>query len=144
MQWVPQESDIPITYATYSCDCQSVYVSLRNGCIKVLDNPTFNLRCQINLTAYALTSACLELYPLVIAAHPSEPNQIALGLTNGRVLVLEPVEFGGEWGLPPPPSEVDDGISQVLVPLLQDRRNFCVDQVYIDQVDRKKNKKRRQ
>lgn len=42
------------------------------------------------------------VYPLVIAAHPSEPNQIALGLTDGGVHVLEPLESEGKWGVAPP------------------------------------------
>lgn len=43
-----------------------------------------------------------RVYPLVIAAHPSEPNQFALGLTNGGVHVLEPLETEGKWGMAPP------------------------------------------
>lgn len=41
-------------------------------------------------------------YPLVIAAHPSEANQFALGLTDGGVHVLEPLESEGKWGTAPP------------------------------------------
>jgi len=44
----------------------------------------------------------LRVYPVVIAAHPSEPNQFALGLTDGGVHVLEPLETEGKWGTPPP------------------------------------------
>lgn len=42
------------------------------------------------------------MYPLVIAAHPTEPNQFALGLTDGGVIVLEPQESEGKWGTSPP------------------------------------------
>lgn len=42
------------------------------------------------------------VYPTVIAAHPSEPNQIAIGLTDGGVHVLEPLESEGRWGTAPP------------------------------------------
>lgn len=42
------------------------------------------------------------MHPLVIAAHPSEPNQFALGLTDGGVHVLEPLESEGKWGVVPP------------------------------------------
>lgn len=41
-------------------------------------------------------------YPLVIATHPSESNQIALGLNDGGVHVLEPLELEGKWGTVPP------------------------------------------
>lgn len=44
----------------------------------------------------------LRVYPLVIAAHPSEPNQFALGLTDGGVHILEPLESEGKWGTSPP------------------------------------------
>ncbi len=42
------------------------------------------------------------VYPLVIAAHPVEPNQFALGLSDGGVQVLEPLESEGKWGVGPP------------------------------------------
>lgn len=42
------------------------------------------------------------MYPLVVASHPQEPNQLALGLTDGSVKVIEPTESEGKWGMPPP------------------------------------------
>lgn len=42
------------------------------------------------------------MHPLVIAAHPSDPNQFALGLSDGAVIVLEPLESEGKWGTLPP------------------------------------------
>lgn len=42
------------------------------------------------------------MHPLVIAAHPSDPNQFALGLNDGAVIVLEPLEAEGKWGMLPP------------------------------------------
>ena len=44
----------------------------------------------------------LRVYPLVIAAHPSEPDQFALGLTDGGIHVFEPLESEGKWGTSPP------------------------------------------
>lgn len=38
------------------------------------------------------------MYPLVIAAHPIEPNQFALGLSDGGVQVIEPLDEEGKWG----------------------------------------------
>ncbi|OIV99901.1 hypothetical protein TanjilG_26239 [Lupinus angustifolius] len=49
-----------------------------------------------------IPKASLRVHPLVIAAHPSEPNQFALGLTNGGVHVLEPLDSEGRWGSPLP------------------------------------------
>ncbi len=43
-----------------------------------------------------------NVQPLVIAAHPQEPNQFALGLSDGGVHVFEPLESEGKWGVLPP------------------------------------------
>ncbi|KAK3438709.1 hypothetical protein EUGRSUZ_C03255 [Eucalyptus grandis] len=100
-QWVTREASSPITHATYSCDGQSIYVSFEDGSIGVLTTSTLIFRCRINLAAYIPPNPSLRVYPLVIAAHPFEPNQFALGLTDGRVYVLEPSESEGKWGISP-------------------------------------------
>ena len=38
----------------------------------------------------------------MIAANPQDPNQFAIGLTDGGVNVFEPLESEGKWGVPPP------------------------------------------
>ncbi|XP_039166211.1 topless-related protein 4 [Eucalyptus grandis] len=101
-QWDTREASAPITDATYSCDGQSIYVSFEDGSISVLSASTLKLRCHINPAAYIPPNPNLRVYPLVIAAHPSQPNQFALGLTDGSVCVLEPLESEGEWGGSPP------------------------------------------
>ncbi|KAI4344161.1 hypothetical protein L6164_011423 [Bauhinia variegata] len=101
-QWVPREASGPITHATYSCDSQSIYVSFEDGSVGVLTASTLRLRCRINQSAYLPPNPSLRTHPLVIAAHPSEPNQFALGLSDGGVHVLEPLESEGRWGSPPP------------------------------------------
>ncbi|XP_075509796.1 topless-related protein 4-like isoform X1 [Primulina tabacum] len=101
-QWLPVEASGPITYATYSCDSQSIYVSFEDGSVGVLTASTLRLRCRINPSSYIPTSAGLRVHPLVIAAHPSEANQFALGLSDGGVCVLEPIESEGRWGTVPP------------------------------------------
>ncbi|XP_011017798.1 PREDICTED: topless-related protein 4-like isoform X2 [Populus euphratica] len=101
-QWVPREASGPITHATYSCDSQSIYVSFEDGSVGVLTASTLRLRCRINSTAYLPPNPSLRVYPLVIAAHPSEPDQFALGLTDGGIHVLEPLESEGKWGTLPP------------------------------------------
>ncbi|KAJ6673234.1 TOPLESS-RELATED PROTEIN 1-LIKE ISOFORM X1 [Salix viminalis] len=100
-QWFPRESS-PITHATYSCDSQSIYVSFEDGSVGVLTASTLRLRCRINSTAYLPSNPSLRVYPLVIAAHPSEPDQFALGLTDGGIHVFEPLEPEGKWGTSPP------------------------------------------
>ncbi|PSR84523.1 Topless-related protein [Actinidia chinensis var. chinensis] len=101
-QWVPREATGPITYATYSCDSQSIYVSFEDGSVGVLTATALRLRCRINPTSYLPTNSSLRVHPLVITAHPSEPSQFALGLSDGGVYILEPLEAEGKWGTSPP------------------------------------------
>ncbi|KAL0680730.1 hypothetical protein Bca4012_047577 [Brassica carinata] len=102
MQWVRKEATGPITSATYSCDSQSIFVSFENGSVDVLTASNLRLRCRINPTAYLPPNPSSRVYPLVIAAHPSETNQFAVGLNNGAVHVVEPSETEGKWGTSPP------------------------------------------
>ncbi|GLT27833.1 hypothetical protein SLA2020_028040 [Shorea laevis] len=100
-QWVPREASGPITCATYSCDSKSIYVSFEDGSIGVLTT-TLRLRCRINPAAYLSPNPSLGVYPVVIAAHPFDPDQFALGLNDGGVCVVEPLELEGKWGTSPP------------------------------------------
>lgn len=43
-----------------------------------------------------------RVYPVAVAAHPFEPNQFAIGLSDGGVYVMEPLESDCNWGAPPP------------------------------------------
>uniref|UniRef100_A0A1J3E5Q6 Topless-related protein 4 n=1 Tax=Noccaea caerulescens TaxID=107243 RepID=A0A1J3E5Q6_NOCCA len=100
LQWVSDESDGAITCAAYSSDGEIIYVGSRSGSIKILDSKTFRTICKINLTAFTrpiLSIIRLEVYPTVVAAHPSHPRQISVGLSNGKVIVLQPLDRGG-WG----------------------------------------------
>ncbi|XP_068638722.1 topless-related protein 1-like [Aristolochia californica] len=102
-QFVARESSGPITHATYSCDSQLIYTSFTDGSISVFTSSNLRLRCRINSTAYLPANLSSTIYPLVVAAHPSEPNQFALGLADGGVQVLEPLESEGKWGTAAPP-----------------------------------------
>ncbi|CAN8298789.1 unnamed protein product [Cochlearia groenlandica] len=104
-QWFRREATGPITSATYSCDSQSIFVSFENGSVDVLTASNLRLRCRINPTAYLPSNPSSRVYPLVIASHPSETNQFAVGLSDGAVHVLEPSETEGRWGTSPPPVE---------------------------------------
>ncbi|KAK1580851.1 hypothetical protein Q3G72_000665 [Acer saccharum] len=105
-QWVPQDVlSAPISCATYSCNSQLVYATFCDGNIGVFDADTLRLRCHIYPTAYlsqAVLNGSQAVYPLVVAAHPLESNQFAVGLTDGTVKVLEPSEPKGKWGVSPP------------------------------------------
>ncbi|XVF24781.1 hypothetical protein REPUB_Repub13aG0157100 [Reevesia pubescens] len=99
-QWLPRESSGSITDAVYSCDSQSIYASLEDASVCILTSATLQLRCRINPGAYLPSNPSVRVYPVVVAAHPSEPNQFALGLSDGGVHVLEPPEEG-KWGCSP-------------------------------------------
>lgn len=110
-QWVPQDTaSAPISYAAYSCNSQLVYATFCDGNIGVFDADSLRLRCRIAPSVY-LSQAALNgsqpVYPLVVAAHPLDSNQIAIGLSDGSVKVIEPIESDGKWGSSPP---IDNGI----------------------------------
>ncbi|KAK6124891.1 hypothetical protein DH2020_041377 [Rehmannia glutinosa] len=109
-QWVPRESSAAITDATYSCDSQLIYTSFDDGSVCVFTAAGLKLRCRINPTAYLPSTPSSRVYPLVVTAHPLEPNQFALGLTDGGVHVMEPLETEGKWGTNPPQ---ENGVSPV-------------------------------
>ncbi|XP_065630534.1 topless-related protein 4 isoform X1 [Quercus suber] len=100
-QWFPPESSGSVTDATYSCDGQLIYASIEDGSVCVLTAFTLQLRSWISPAAYLSSNPSSRAYPLVIAAHPSKPNQFAIGLTDGGVHVIEPPESEGSWCLAP-------------------------------------------
>ncbi|XP_011622359.1 protein TPR1 [Amborella trichopoda] len=59
------------------------------------------------LHAMLLTGVPSIVYPLVVAAHPHESNQFAVGLTDGAVKVIEPAETEGKWGMMVP---IENGV----------------------------------
>ncbi|KAI8529420.1 hypothetical protein RHMOL_Rhmol12G0223700 [Rhododendron molle] len=102
-QWVPRESSAPISHAMLSCDSQLVYASFLDGSVCVFTASNLRMRCRISSSAYLSPSVSnSNVQPLVIAAHPQEPNQFAIGLSDGGVHVFEPLESEGKWGVPPP------------------------------------------
>ncbi|KAJ1396726.1 WD40/YVTN repeat-like-containing domain superfamily [Sesbania bispinosa] len=102
-QWFPRDSAAPISHATFSCDSQLIFASFLDATICVFSASNLRLRCRINPSAYLSASvSSSNVQPLVIAAHPQEPNQFAVGLSDGGVHVFEPLESEGKWGVPPP------------------------------------------
>ncbi|KAI8562482.1 hypothetical protein RHMOL_Rhmol03G0039800 [Rhododendron molle] len=101
-QWVPQDVlPAPISFAAYSCDSQLVYTSFCDGNIGVFDADSLTLTCRIVSSIYlypAMLSGGQAVYPRVVAAHPDQPNQFAIGLTNGSIVLME---SEGKWGLSP-------------------------------------------
>ncbi|THU55287.1 hypothetical protein C4D60_Mb11t04990 [Musa balbisiana] len=127
-QWVPQDAlSAPISYASYSCFSELVYASFCDGNIGVFDADNLRLRCRIAPSAYTSPAAASSnpTYPLVIAAHPQEPNQFAVGLTDGAVKVIEPLKSEGRWGAPTP---VDNGVHVRRTQTLSTTSNPAADQ----------------
>jgi len=101
-KWVPQEAlSSPITSASYSCNSHLVYASFADGNIGVFDAESLRLRCRIAPSAYMPqpTPNSAPVIPQVITAHPQEPNQFAVGLSDGSVKVIEPSETSRRWGV---------------------------------------------
>ncbi|XP_042752545.1 topless-related protein 3 isoform X1 [Lactuca sativa] len=107
-QWVPQDNlSAPISYAAYSCNSRLVYASFCNGNIGVFDADNLKLRCRIAPSVYiplppSLSNGNQGPYPVVVAAHPQEQNQFAVGMSDGAVKVIEPLESEGKWGVSQP------------------------------------------
>ncbi|KAL5837032.1 hypothetical protein ACOSQ3_014201 [Xanthoceras sorbifolium] len=104
--WSPKDTlSAPISSAIYSCDGLLVYAGFCDGAVGVFDADSLRLRCRIAPSAYIplfTVSNSNAAHPLVIAAHPSEPNQIALGMSDGAVHVVEPSDAELKWGSAPP------------------------------------------
>ncbi|XP_058754345.1 topless-related protein 3-like [Vicia villosa] len=128
-QWIPQDVlPAPISYAAYSCNSQLIFASFCDANIGVFDAESLKLRCRI-APSICLSSAALNrsqaVYPLVIAAHPLEPNQFAVGLSDGSVKVIEPSESEGKWGSSPP---MDNGVLNGKAPSSSATSNHTADQ----------------
>nr|GMD74718.1 protein TPR2-like isoform X2 [Ipomoea batatas] len=101
-QWYPRDSlSAPISSAIYSCDGMLVFAGFSDGAIGIFDADSFRLRCQIAASAYissSIGSSSGSAFPVVIAAHPSDANQFALGMNDGSVNVIEPSDAEPKWG----------------------------------------------
>ena len=102
-QWIPKESSGSVTDAVYSCDSQSIYAAFDDGSVSILTATTLQLKCRIGPNSYLPSNPSSRVYPATVAAHPSEPNQFAVGLTDGGVHVIEPPGPEGKWGISAPP-----------------------------------------
>ncbi|KAM7493831.1 hypothetical protein LguiB_028440 [Lonicera macranthoides] len=100
--WSPRESlSAAISSAIYSCDGLLVFTGFCDGAIGVFDADSLRLRCRIASSAYissSINSSSGTAFPTVIASHPSDPNQFALGMSDGTVHVIEPSDGENKWG----------------------------------------------
>ncbi|KAL3844437.1 hypothetical protein ACJIZ3_001840 [Penstemon smallii] len=100
--WYPRDSlSAPISSAIYSCDGLMIFTGFCDGAVAIFDAESLNLRCRIAPSAYISNSSSNgNTFPMVIAAHPSDPNQFALGMNDGAVHVIEPSDAETKWGGP--------------------------------------------
>ncbi|KAD3067862.1 hypothetical protein E3N88_35742 [Mikania micrantha] len=85
---------------------KAIFESPKLECLKQIELPAqshfiFALKLKVSLCLSLFHMLCSKVYPLVVAAHPSKPNQFALGLTDGGVCVIEPLESEGKRGSSP-------------------------------------------
>ncbi|CAI0444241.1 unnamed protein product [Linum tenue] len=95
-KWIPGDSP-PISGATFSCDGQKIYAAFMDGTVGIFASSPLEFFSWISLHSYLPSSSSLNVYPAAIAAHPQKPNQFAVGLTGGEVVVIEPPSPGTEW-----------------------------------------------
>ncbi|KAG8382080.1 hypothetical protein BUALT_Bualt05G0039300 [Buddleja alternifolia] len=100
--WYPRDSlSSTVSSAIYSCDGMLIFTGFGDGAVGIFDADSLNLRCRIASSAYissSISSNGSNAYPVVIAAHPSDPNQFALGMSDGAVHVIEPSDAETKWG----------------------------------------------
>ncbi|XP_073055232.1 topless-related protein 1-like isoform X2 [Primulina eburnea] len=96
-QWPIAAFCARISHATYSCDSQLVYAVMRDGIVLIVGASDLTPRFEIDPSAYLMPRHSCYVYPVVVASHPQNPNQFALGLSNGGVVVMEPGESQGKW-----------------------------------------------
>ncbi|KAJ0715915.1 putative transcription factor WD40-like family [Helianthus annuus] len=91
--WSPREPlSAPISSATYSSDGLLIFTGFSDGALGVFDAESLSLRFHVSPSAYispSVSSSNNTAYPLVIAAHPYDCNQFALGMSDGSVHVIE-------------------------------------------------------
>ncbi|CAI8590151.1 unnamed protein product [Vicia faba] len=109
-QWLPQDGlSAAITSAAYSCNGQLVYATFLDGSIGVFDSESLQLRSRIGSSAYLYQtpSDSENVYPLVVAVHPENPYQFAIGLSDGYVKVIEPTDSAVWLGQKVPVVQMD-------------------------------------
>ncbi|CAI9772281.1 unnamed protein product [Fraxinus pennsylvanica] len=100
--WHPRDSlSAAISSAIYSCDGLFIFTGFCDGAVGIFNADNLSLRCRIAPSAYIsppISSSNGNAFPVVIAAHPSDPNQFALGMSDGAVHVMEPTDAETKWG----------------------------------------------
>lgn len=98
-QWMIGNFCARISQATLSSDNQLVYALMRDGIVLILSAPDLSPTFEINPCVYLPSDISSRVQPLVVASNPRKPNQFALGLSDGGVMVVEPHEIQGKWSV---------------------------------------------
>ncbi|XP_022892695.1 protein TPR3-like isoform X3 [Olea europaea var. sylvestris] len=99
-QWVVGNFCARIAHAAFSCDAELLYTVMRDGIVLILGASDLVPRFEIDPSAYLPQHIRTRVYPLVVAAHPQKANQFALGLSDGGVVIIEPMESESTWTAP--------------------------------------------
>ncbi|KAM7490058.1 hypothetical protein LguiA_032979 [Lonicera macranthoides] len=102
-QWMVPNFEATISHAVFSCDCKLIYACFSDGAINIFCSANLVPQCCIKPSAYMTKNMSIkQVKPTSIAANPEEVNQFAVGMSDGKVFILEPCESNGQWGVPPP------------------------------------------
>ncbi|WVZ96515.1 hypothetical protein U9M48_042145 [Paspalum notatum var. saurae] len=92
--WSPGDAlPAPISSAVFSCDGLLIYAGFCDGSIGVFEARSLTLQCRIAPSAYISSSVSRgggTVYPVAVAANPWKHYQMAVGMSDGAVYVLEP------------------------------------------------------
>ncbi|OEL22687.1 Protein TPR2 [Dichanthelium oligosanthes] len=95
--WSPRDAlPSPISSAVYSSDGLMIYAGFRDGAIGIFEAECLRLQFRVAPSAYIASSISsggeVIVYPMAVAANPWKPNQIAVGMSDGAIYVLEPLD----------------------------------------------------
>ncbi|KAI3913464.1 hypothetical protein MKW98_003943 [Papaver atlanticum] len=93
-QWVVPRFSAHITDATLSSESEMIFASFLDATILVFVVGNLQPVCRIQPSAYL--HALSRVYPTAVDAHPTK-NQFALGLSDGGVCVIEPLNSVKNW-----------------------------------------------
>lgn len=96
-QWIIKNFCARISHATLSCDGQWIYAVMKDGLVLILSASDLSPKYEIDPSTFLTSDFSPNVFPLVVAAHPQNPNQIALGLNDGGVVIVESPESDGRW-----------------------------------------------
>lgn len=94
VQWVSGESSPLVSQATFSSDGKLVYAIFGDASIRVFGTANLHPMCLVSPGAYLPS----EVVPRALAAHPQEPNLVVVGLSDGTVVLLYPLDSETKWG----------------------------------------------